>query len=145
MSPEKAERIFQEFPDIFHKDKLIYGFDCQDGWFDLLWRLSCQLREYKDQFTDFECFEIMQVFQDVGGLRIQIAGGNEGIQNLIQETEEKSWSICELDGEPATGVFFCAPSWFRCLCKTCSELHGYMKIENFLYEKSVAIATPDHV
>ena len=76
----------------------------------------------------------------MGGLQVKVRGGDSVIKNLIQEVEEESRSICELDGEPAAGLFVCAPSWFRYLCETCSELHGYMTIEDYLRKE--AIATP---
>jgi hypothetical protein len=69
-------------------------------------------------------------------------GADEFIKNLIQKVEDESQSICELDGEPAAGLFVCAPCWFRYLCATCSELHGYMTIEDYLRKKS--IETPVH-
>jgi len=78
----------------------------------------------------------------MGELQVKIRGGDAVIQNLIRETEQNSRSICELDGGPATGLFVCAPNWFRYLCKNCSELHGYMTIEDYLDEKYSA--TPVH-
>lgn len=143
MHHEKTERLFQEFPELFHREQLIQGFECQDGWFELIQKLAGRIGEHQAQFTDFGNFEVVQVLQKMGGLRINIHGGDIGIQNLIREVEEESRSICELDGEPAAGLFVCAPSWFRCLCETCSELHGYMTIEDYLCEKSIAISIHD--
>lgn len=145
MHPEKTEKLFQGFPELFQRELLIQGFQCQNGWFELLRGLAGRIREYQAQFPEIENFEVVQVKQKMGGLRINIRGGDVGIQNLIREAEEESRSICELDGEPAAGLFVCAPSWFRCLCETCSELHGYMTIEDYLYEKSIAITIHDQM
>jgi hypothetical protein len=138
MHPEKTERLFEEFPELFKRGQLIHGFECQDGWFELIRTLAGPIKEYQVQFPDLENIEVAQVFQKMGGLRINIRGGDSNIQNLIRKIEQESRSICELDGEPAAGLFVCAPSWFRCLCKRCSELHGYMTIDNYLCEKSIA-------
>jgi hypothetical protein len=143
MHPEKTERLFQEFPELFQREQLIQGFECQDGWFELIRALAGRIKEYQAQFPDLENFEVVQVLQEMGGLRINIRGGDAGIQNLIRDVEEESRSICELDGKLAAGLFVCAPSWFRCLCETCSELHGYMTIEDYLCEKSIAIPIYD--
>ena len=142
MHHEKTERLFQEFPELFQREQLIYGFECQDGWFELIRALAGRIREYQAQYPDLENFEIVQVTQKMGEIQFYIRGGDEVIQNLIRETEQKSRSICELDGEPAAGLFVCAPYWFRYLCEKCSELHGYMTIEDYLGEK--AITTPVH-
>ncbi|MBU1568844.1 MAG: hypothetical protein KJ630_24865 [Proteobacteria bacterium] len=80
--------------------------------------------------------------QKMCGLRVNIRGRDVVIQNLIKEVEEESRSICELDGDPTAGLFFCAPFWFRYLWQACSELHGYMTIEDYLRENT--IATPVH-
>lgn len=145
MHPEKTERLFKEFPDLFHKEQLTKGFECQDGWFELIRLLAGRIREYHAQFPGHEYFEVTQVLQETGGLRIKTRGGDVGIQNLIREVEEESRSICELDGEPAAGLFVCAPSWYRCLCATCSEQHGYMTIEDYLCEKSIEIPIHEQI
>ena len=61
------------------------------------------------------------------------------------ETEQESRSICELDGELAAGLFVCAFSWFRSLSETCSELHGYMTIEDYLREKTIATPVQEQI
>jgi hypothetical protein len=47
--PEMTERLFQVFPDLFNKEQLTHGFECQDGWFELLYKLAVQIREYRSQ------------------------------------------------------------------------------------------------
>ena len=145
MHTEKTERLFQKFPDLFLREQLIHGFECQDGWFELIHSLAKRIREYKAQCPGIESFEIVKVQQKMGGLQVNIRGGDVVIKNLIQEAEKESRSICELDGEPAIGLFVCAPLWFRYLCETCSELHGYMTIEDYLGEKALATPVHEHI
>ena len=142
MHTEKTEILFQKFPDLFQREQLVHGFECQDGWFELIRAFAGRLREYQSQCPKLKNFEIVQVLQKMGTLQVNIRGGDAVIKNMILEAEHESQSICELDGVPAAGLFVCAPFWFRYLCETCSELHGYMTIEDYLGEK--AIATPVH-
>ena len=145
MHHEKTERLFREFPDLFQREQLIHGFECQDGWFELIRTLAVRIREYQTQCSDLVDFGIVRVMQKMGGLRINIRGGDVVIHGLIGEVLEASRSICELDGEPAAGLFVCAPHWFRYLCENCSELHGYMTIEDYLGEESITRPVRDRM
>lgn len=107
--------------------------------------LARRIIEYLVQCPDLENFEVVQVIQKMGGLRIKIRAGDVVIRNLIRETEEESRSICELDGTPAAGLFVCAPFWFRYLCETCSELHGYMTIEDYLLERTIEAPAQEQI
>ena len=142
MHTEKMEKLFQEFPDLFQRERLINGFECQDGWFELIRTFAGRIREHQAQYSHLENLEIVQVAQKMGELQVNVRGGDSVIQNLIRETGQESRSVCELDGKHASGLFVCAPHWFRYLCENCSELHGHMTIEDYLGEK--AIATPVH-
>ena len=136
MNSEKTEKLFEEYPDLFKRELLIDNFDCQDGWFVLLDELAGRIRQYSDPCSESEKLEIIQIKQNMGALRIYVRGGNKVIQKLIKEAEDKSKFICELDGEPASGLCVCAPHWYRYLCKKCADLHGYMTIEDFHPKKT---------
>ena len=131
MNSEMTEKLFEEYPDLFKRELLTHNFDCQDGWFVLLDELAGRIRQYSDPCSESEKLEIIQIKQKMGALQIHARGGNEVIRKLIQEAEDQSKSICELDGEPASGLCVCAPHWYRYLCQKCADLHGYMTIENF--------------
>ncbi len=143
MKLHNTEKLFQEFPDLFERANLPYGFECQDGWFALLYRLACQLREYKAQVAGLHGFAIFRVRQHLGELRIHACSGDEVTRRLIRETEDKAKTLCEFDGQPASGLFVCAPHWYRYLCKTCADLHGCMHIEDLHGED--AAANPEHI
>ena len=131
MNSVKTVKLFEEYPDLFKRERLAHDFDCQDGWFDLLDELAGRIRQYSEPCSESEKIEIIQIKQKMGALRIHSRGGNEVIRKLIKEAEDKSESICELDGEPASGLCVCAPHWYRYLCPKCADLHGYMTIEDF--------------
>jgi hypothetical protein len=145
MHLEKADRLFREFPDLFQREQLVHGFECQDGWFDLIYGLAEQIREDRIQFSEQKYFEVVQVKQKMGKLRINIRGGDDFIQKLLKKTEQESQSICELDGKPATGLFVCAPHWYRYLCETCGGLHGCMTFEDYFPEKTREVPIDERI
>lgn len=146
MKFEKTEKLFQKYPDVFTRDSLINGFECQDGWFDLLVKFAGQIREYHCERADITKFEIIQIKQHLGSLRIYANGCNADIRGLIEEVEEQSQSVCELDGKPAIGLFVCAPEWYRHLCERCAGLHDCMTMEDYHhgYEEKIAELTSLH-
>lgn len=131
MNSKKTEKLFQKYPDLFNQDSLVYGFECQDGWFDILTNFAEQIRHYRSDRVCVTKFEIIQVKQKMGALRIYANGCDAVIRSLIEEAEEQSQSVCELDGEPAIGLFVCAPEWYRHLCERCAGLHGCMTMEDY--------------
>ncbi len=132
MHLDNTARLFEEFPDLFRRKQMVHGFECQDGWFGLIYELAERIRRYSVQLSGFGDFQVDQVRQIMGTLRVKVRGGDDIILKLIQDAEERSRTICELDGEPATGLFVCAPHWYRHLCEKCAELHGCMTIEDSL-------------
>ena len=47
MHHEKTERLFQEFRELFQREQLVHGFECQDRWFELIHELAERIREYQ--------------------------------------------------------------------------------------------------
>lgn len=130
MNAENQDKLFEEFPDLFRRDLLPLGFECQDGWFSLLHELAVQLQGYLRRDRSSVKPKILMVKQHMGELRIEAFGGDDAVRKMIRRTQEKAKTVCELDGEPAIGLFVCAPYWYRCLCKRCAKLHECMKIED---------------
>lgn len=134
MNAENTRKLLQRFPDLFDREHPKRGFECQDGWFGLIYRISEELEEYLNQASCTDALRIIAVHQKMGGLCVESHGGDEAIQQVIQAGEQRSLNICELDGEPASALCVCAPHWFRCLCEKCAELHGCMTIEDYLLD-----------
>ncbi|MBU1568845.1 MAG: hypothetical protein KJ630_24870 [Proteobacteria bacterium] len=59
MYHEKTEKLFREFPDLFQREQLINGFECQDGWFELTRTLARRIREYQVHCSALNNFEIV--------------------------------------------------------------------------------------
>jgi hypothetical protein len=93
---------------------MCWGFDCGDGWFDLIDQLSADLAPLGVVAT--------QVKEKYGGLRFYYhcpSETDDKADELVEAAEEKSYTICELCGEP--GECNTGP-WYRVRCHDCWEV-----------------------
>jgi hypothetical protein len=80
------------------------GFDCDDGWFDLIWSLSQAIEEaarrdgHEPQSKDWP--EAVQVKQKVGTLRFNLAKSTNTFAALVDSAMKASEEICEVCGKP---------------------------------------------
>jgi hypothetical protein len=92
------------------------GFEHGDGWFDILWRL-CE--DLEPLVAEFEAaggpkFEILQVKEKFGGLRIHVnCRRNEAIRQRIDTAIQESLRTCEVCGQPRT---LREDNWIKTLC-----------------------------
>jgi len=106
MNQEHTDYLFKNFP-FFHPEApfteslMSYGFDCGDGWFDLIKKLCEKLMA-----LDLEGFRVVQVKKKFSGLRfyVDFAPGIDGdkietVSLLIEEAEEESYDICDICGK----------------------------------------------
>ena len=115
MNKENTKKLLNDFPNLykqFYWDKLntcmCWGFDCDDGWFDLIYKLSEDIVKVCP-----EC-EACQVKEKFGGLRFYTDNGNEEVWNLVREAEEKSFTICEICGKE--GKLY-TEGWYKTKCE----------------------------
>lgn len=107
MTPENTQKLFDAFPRLYRgrikspqESSMALGFDCGDGWFDLIWRLS-QVIEYiarhegRDPCGD-AWPEAMQVKQKAGLLRFYLRNSSESMDVVIENAEIASTRTCEL-------------------------------------------------
>jgi RNA polymerase-binding transcription factor DksA len=99
------------------------GFDCGDGWYDLIHDLSQRLEEYNDIHKEEDWVVAIQVKQKMGGLRFYIASAPNHILDLISETENKSEKICEECGKPGE-VQELKYKWLTVLCDDCNDKYN---------------------
>jgi len=92
----KIAMIMEEQREIGSYFPIAFGFECGDGWFELLDNLMDKIKEVD---TD-RSVSIHQVKEKFGGLRFYIEGGNDEVDELISEAEEKSFKTCEVCGKP---------------------------------------------
>lgn len=131
MTPENDTLLCEKYPEIFknrfgspRETPMSFGFECGDGWFEIIDRLCFLLQQefksvsYKMSEEEKEDFQPVadQVKEKYGGLRFYITGGNERMQGMIQMAESMSFVTCEDCGAPGkkrTG------GWIYTRCDSC--------------------------
>ena len=121
MNKENTLKLFNDFPELYKgKDKTLmeslmpFGFECGDGWFELIYELSKKLKEVNP-----EC-EAVQVKEKFGGLRFYVGAANEKGYKLIEDAENKSYTTCESCGDIETARER-GGGWIRTLCDKCDK------------------------
>lgn len=89
------------------------GFECGDGWFDLIDTL-CHLIDRKVKEGGMPPVVASQVKEKFGTLRFNFKGGNEETWELRRLAEDQSARTCELCGRH--GEISSATRSIRCLC-----------------------------
>ena len=110
---KKIEQIKNKYKEFISKDFL--GFGCGDGWADLIETV------FKYGSKNVEDFEIFQVKEKFGGLRIY-CGGKEldvEMEKLLFDAQQKSFGVCEECGEPAKPKTY--DGWIKTLCEDCKK------------------------
>ncbi len=115
MNTNLKQSLKAEFPQFF--EKVSYGFDCGDGWFELLKR-TCQ--KIKDLNPSPE-FRFLQIKEKFGGLRLYVHEANEQIGHILSDAENQSVTICESCGT-TEDVTVGGVSWMKTYCKGCRNV-----------------------
>ena len=126
MREELERKLVERWPGWFNvggdvrHTLMTFGFQCGDGWFDLVWRLCEELGplviEYEKQTGSR--FEVVQVKEKFGGLRFYVHGANDAIRQLIEATELESAQTCDVCGKPGQRR---GGGWIRTLCDEHAE------------------------
>lgn len=117
MSPDKACRLREAFPALYRRP-LPFGFECGDGWFDLLWTLSEDLQAEAQRLgiapgsEDYPC--AVQVKSKFGTLSWYGENLSEKMQALIRNASERSRHCCETCGAP--GRLWLRRRWYMVCC-----------------------------
>jgi hypothetical protein len=142
MREELQNKLYEKYPEIFRQKNMsmretcmCWGFDCSDGWYDLIDELCANIQnhienenrsiEYKKERGElpkdaaiFPQVEATQVKEKFGGLRFYVNHYDEFIRGLIDMAEGMSYKICEYCGNPGTPN---SEGWITTLCKPCRE------------------------
>jgi hypothetical protein len=119
MSPDKDDELCKKYPNLYAQRNwkmdrtcMCWGFECGDGWYDLIDELSSNLERFGVQ--------AMQVKEKFGGLRFYISGYNPKYSNEIDmaigRAEKKSIRTCEKCGKPGSIRDW---GWLQTLCNDC--------------------------
>jgi len=113
MSPDLERRLVETYPKLFSgygapPDKLpmAFGFECDDGWFDLLDSLCAQLTMLKSGAEDSEPLPLtaLQVKEKYGTVRFYLGACTAEALILVDFAEAMSAKICEACGTGAAHV-----------------------------------------
>jgi hypothetical protein len=128
---EQIKAIREERSHVEPYWPIAFGFECDDGWYDLLDELMGKIQELDKN----KQIIIHQIKEKYAGLRFYTAGGpsridiigegsytadggsdEEAITNLIHNYEDKSFEICEVCGKPGR-VCMTRDRWLKTVCK----------------------------
>lgn len=118
MNRANTKYLIEHFPKLYRgitkpvtESLMPFGFECGDGWFELIKELSEKLEPHG--------VEAMQVKEKFGGLRFYLLGGaSDEVWDLIEVAEHRSEHICEECGAPGHSR---GGSWIKTLCNTCNQ------------------------
>jgi hypothetical protein len=124
MREELDKNLCEKYPKIFadrHKPMtetcMCWGFECGDGWYNILDQLCNNIQHYLDWKNRKE--EIVpqvvaeQVKEKFGTLRFYYRGGDDYIEGMVRMADSMSGVLCEECG--ATGKQR-SSGWIRTLC-----------------------------
>jgi hypothetical protein len=102
MRDELADKLYTNYPEIFTNRENFWGFECGDGWYDLIDSLCSQITHHlKHNAADgTEPFVVEQVKEKFGGLRFYGTGGDDRVRHFIWFAEGFSQRVCETCGAP---------------------------------------------
>lgn len=111
---ERYPKIFAERQGSPMTTAMGRGFECGDGWFDLIDELCRDLQAEADSGRIPQPVA-QQVKEKIGSLRFRFFPLYEFSKDLLETARKKSLEICEVCGE--TGRLRCAPSFgYRTTC-----------------------------
>jgi hypothetical protein len=131
MKQELDEALCAKYPNIFvnrHGDMketaMCWGFECGDGWYQVLDSLCGQIQHYTDwnnknfekgytQYKQVPQVVATQVKEKFGGLRFYYDGGDDHISGMVRMAESWAANTCEECG--AVGKLRTG-GWIRTLC-----------------------------
>ena len=140
MTEKLQNQLYKKFNRIFTQKglSLRWGFECDDGWYELIYGLCEKIQAYIDEA---KCQQVIatQVKEKFGSLRFYAALDllNEddvfddvhcgAIQAMIDAASEQSLKTCEVTG--GYGTLNKRGNWLKTLSKESSILLGYRPCE----------------
>ncbi|MFW6130502.1 MAG: hypothetical protein ACOC56_04890 [Atribacterota bacterium] len=119
MRVELEEKLVRKFPILYRdyggspqKTCMAFGFECGDGWFDLIEDLSEKIIR-----LDPDAYALC-VKEKFGGLRFDVSSSSEEVGQIIHQACRKSFQICEKCGKSGK---FRHNGWLRTLCDYCNN------------------------
>ena len=126
MKRELDELLCQRYPKMMvNRNKsmietcMCWGFDCGDGWFNILNQLMGSIQHHLDWKNKngpvVEQVTLDQVKEKFGTLRFYYSGGDDTIDGMVRLAESMTSVTCEECGNPGTQN---SSGWITTLCET---------------------------
>lgn len=119
MNEENTKKLFDDFP-VLLREGLAYGFECKDGWYELLRQLFTKLETLWKAYPNGQPADapvILQVKEKFGLLRVYLSWQTAAMSSAIKDAEAKSARTCEICGQP--GTMHQRGNWLRTTCESC--------------------------
>jgi hypothetical protein len=120
MREELDNQLSESYPKLFinrygniQETAMCWGFDCGDGWFDLIDTLCDNIQRYLDQNKNVPQVVVEQVKEKFGTLRFYVEGGDQMTNGMIWFAESMSGRLCETCGKPGK---IRGKSWYYTAC-----------------------------
>lgn len=130
---KKYPKILKHFRGDPMSTCMAWGFECDDGWYELLDKCMEKLQYFCDLCSkDEREVQVVadQIKEKFGGLRfyVSVYGANDIedkiVDDIIREAERKATNTCEVTGE--NGDLCKRGGWLKTLCRTEARKLGYV-------------------
>lgn len=128
MRRELDEKLTKSFPNLY-RDRfssiltscLPWGYECNDGWYNILFEASEKLEKIIIQLKEDNPLEehlpkAVQVKEKFGTLRIYLSNETEEMSEIVEEAERISAETCEQCGKLGKSNKY---GWIETLCDGC--------------------------
>lgn len=118
MNKENTQKLLTDFPELYSAQGGLFhyfGFQCGDGWFQIIYDLSIEITATAKQAgatSPVAC----QVKEKFGGLRFYVSAPGVDIESAMDKAYEKAWVTCEKCGAPGAIIH---GRWSRVRCAPC--------------------------
>jgi hypothetical protein len=109
MNPYLTQILLDKYPKLFSNGQF-WGFECGDGWYDILDNLCGAIKEHT---YDGDDLYVDQVKEKFGRLRFYLSREDDVIHGMVTLAEYMSGQICETCGERGKTR---GGSWMVTLC-----------------------------
>lgn len=124
MSPELDNKLCKTFPLLFADRRtsmkqtcMCWGFECGDGWYDIIYRASSRLepliRDYEGAYGKPRASQVKEKF---GTLRFYLSHGTDEMFDIANAVEKESETICENCGKLGS---LRDKGWYSTRCDVC--------------------------
>lgn len=127
MERELQKKLVNTYPNLFEHvatksgyfgDVWFTGFQCQDGWYDLIDELLRTI-DFNIRFNSRPKLTIKEVKEKFGGLSFDFRGGDDFIHGIVQFAVHMSYKTCEYCGTNQNVGR--TQGWISVCCKECHD------------------------